>query len=69
MWNKIKSFLKGFGSVLDIAGTNGPDLGYDPVTQTDEEAFARDAEALRGDWDKVCSDFNNAAKNELQPPR
>lgn len=49
----MDNFLIGMASVLDIGGTLlNPKL---PKVKTHEEAIKTDAEAIRGDWEKVCS--------------
>jgi hypothetical protein len=51
---KTPTFLKGFVSAFDITGQtllDIPDL---------RNGFQRDAEALRGDWQRVGSDLRRA---------
>ena len=43
----MRAFWRGVASILDLFGVpQEPDL-----PKTDAEAFQRDADALRGDWD------------------
>jgi hypothetical protein len=53
--SKLAAFLKGFASAFDISGQtlmdDIPDFSG---------GFARDAKALRGDWEKVENDLRKA---------
>lgn len=57
--NGLMSFIRGFGSLLDIFGTS-LDLQTEKrytkdsiLNRTDEEAFREDWENIRGDFEKV----------------
>jgi len=54
LYFKLPTFLKGFASAFDITGQTLLDL---PDFNT---GFQRDAEALRGDWQRVGNDLRAA---------
>ncbi len=54
-----RDFLRGVGSVIDLFGVSAPHVD---IPKDDDEAFRRDAEALRGDWSRVI-DSANAGEN------
>jgi len=51
---KLPTFLKGFASAFDITGQTLLDI------PDFSRGFQRDAEALRGDWQRVGSDIKQA---------
>jgi len=57
MTNKVRQFIRGMGSAIDLGGSAmhsqrsvGAGLGLDRT----------DAQALRGDWQKLSQDFGSA---------
>ena len=56
---KIPTFLKGFASAFDITGQTLLDV---PDLRT---GFQRDAEALRGDWQRVGGDLRQAMHSSV----
>jgi len=60
----LRSFLRGFGSVLNIFGSSNqqpPDVIRRTGVMNYDEARKADAEALRSDWAKVVD--NKKRKN------
>jgi len=51
---KLPTFLKGFASAFDITGQTMLDI------PDFSKGFQRDAEALRGDWQRVENDLRKA---------
>lgn len=59
-----RSFFLGMGSVLDIFGVGFGDedsiqRSRPELPKTDEEAFQRDADALRGDWERAMGKWKD----------
>ena len=52
--SKLQSFLRGFGSVLDVSGSS-----FRPA---EKQSRMTDKQALRSDWDAIGGDFRKAMK-------